>query len=62
MSNWDFEKMKQLFKSELLSFDPKVSTDIGNYSCNNWMYRSLLAMQKMQVNIPFLFVHTYYRN
>lgn len=58
LSFWDIEKMQRLFSEAHISFDQVISDDPGQYSCNSWIYRTLLAMKKKQVSIPYLFVHT----
>jgi pyrrolidone-carboxylate peptidase len=58
LSPWDREKIQSLFVRENIPFDPKVSDDPGQYSCNGWIYRTLRAMQEQDSTIPYLFVHT----
>ncbi|OGZ01868.1 MAG: hypothetical protein A2946_02955 [Candidatus Liptonbacteria bacterium RIFCSPLOWO2_01_FULL_53_13] len=57
LSLWDIEKMKGLFANANLPFEASTSDDAGQYSCNSWIYRTLLAMKKQKLNIPYLFVH-----
>jgi|SRR3989344_9142 len=57
LSHWDAEKMKGLFADANLPFESSISDDAGQYSCNSWIYRTLLAMKKQKVKIPYLFVH-----
>ena len=57
LSHWDIEKMKELFVDANLPFESNISNDAGQYSCNSWIYRTLLAMNKQKLNIPYLFVH-----
>ena len=57
-SSWDIKKMQELFVKENIPFESKISDDAGRYSCNSWIYRTLLAMRKGRLTIPYLFVHT----
>ena len=57
LSLWDIEKMKGFFVDANLPLEASISDDAGQYSCNSWIYRTLLAMKKQKVNIPYLFVH-----
>jgi len=57
LSHLDFEKLGQLFKQAGLSLESAISDDAGQYSCNSWMYRTMLAMQKQSVEIPYVFMH-----
>ena len=57
LSFWDKEKMQSLFAKATIPFDPTISDDPGQYSCNSWLYRTLLAMKKNNLKIPYLFVH-----
>ena len=56
-SCWDIEKMQNLFTKADIPFDSEISDDPGQYSCNSWIYRTLIVMKKKQINIPYLFVH-----
>ncbi len=47
-----------LFKEKKLPLDPVISDDPGRFSCNSWIYRTLIALKKYNINIPYLFVHT----
>lgn len=58
LSSWDLEKMIALFSEAQIPLESTVSDDAGRYSCNSWIYRTLLAMQRKQLTIPYLFVHT----
>jgi pyrrolidone-carboxylate peptidase len=58
LSCWDIEKMQNLFAQAGIPFESKISDDPGQYSCNGWIYRTLLAMKKKQLNTPYLFVHS----
>lgn len=49
--------MQDLFKTARLPLDPDVSDDPGQYACNGWIYRTLIAKKKQNVGIPYLFVH-----
>ena len=57
LSFWNIEKMQELFANAHIPFDAEISDDPGQYSCNSWIYRTLLALKKKQVTIPYLFVH-----
>lgn len=57
LSQWDLKKMQSLFEQAEVPFDPLVSDDPGQYSCNGWIYRTLLAKKNQNINIPYLFVH-----
>ncbi len=58
LSSWNIVKMQELFAKANIPFDSKISDDPGQYSCNSWIYRTLLAIKKKQLAIPYLFVHT----
>lgn len=58
LSDWDIEKMRGLFTNAHIPFDSKISDDAGQYSCNSWIYRTLLEMKKKQLAVPYLFVHS----
>jgi pyrrolidone-carboxylate peptidase len=58
LSSWDLDKMQTLFAKAHIPFESKISDDAGQYSCNSWIYRTLRAMKKKQVAIPYLFVHS----
>ena len=58
LSRWDMEKMKVLFADAHIPFESVVSNDAGRYSCNSWIYRTLLVMKRQKIDIPYLFVHT----
>jgi pyrrolidone-carboxylate peptidase len=58
LSYLDMEKMQRLFEQVNLPFDSTISDDPGQYSCNGWIYRTMLAMQKQNVTIPYVFMHT----
>ena len=49
--------MQELFAKANIPFESKISEDAGSYACNGWMYRTLLAMKKKGLTIPYLFVH-----
>lgn len=57
LSLWDMEKMKELFAKSNIPFEDEISNNPGYYSCNGLIYRTLLAMQQKNLNIPYLFVH-----
>jgi len=57
LSSWDTMKMQALFADANIPFESTISDDAGRYSCNSWIYRTLLAMRRQQLNIPYLFVH-----
>lgn len=58
LSSWDIEKMQKLFADAHIPFDSTISDDPGQYSCNSWIYRTLVAMKKKQLTIPYIFVHS----
>jgi len=58
LTYWDFLKMQKLFNNAHIPFDSNISDEPGQYSCNSWIYRTLLALKKQHMNIPYLFVHT----
>ena len=51
------KKIEKDFKKKGLPYDPKISDDPGQYSCNGWIYRTTYALKKQKLNIPYLFVH-----
>ncbi|MFA4815277.1 MAG: hypothetical protein WC924_05140 [Candidatus Gracilibacteria bacterium] len=55
---WNLSKIKKSFKEKRIPYDPKISDDPGQYSCNGWIYRTLHALKKHKLTIPYLFVHT----
>lgn len=55
---WDIIKIKKSFAKNKIPFDPVISENPGQYSCNAWIYRTLKAMKKNNLKIPYLFVHT----
>jgi len=57
LSRWNLEKMEKEFKKQKLQFESKISDDPGNFSCNGWIYRTVRAMKKYNLKIPYLFVH-----
>lgn len=38
----------------------KISTDAGNYLCNNIYYNGMKYIHDKNLNIPFLFIHIPY--
>ena len=58
MSQWNLELIKKLCIEKNLPIDPKISDDPGRFSCNSWIYRTLIALKKLNVKIPYLFVHS----
>lgn len=58
LTAWDIEKMHALFAHAQLPLESMISDDPGQYSCNSWIYRTLLTMQEKHLTIPYLFVHT----
>src|SRR3989339_663820 len=58
LSKWNLPLMKQLFQKEHIPLDPQISDDPGRFSCNSWIYRTLVAMKKYHLHIPYLFVHS----
>ena len=57
LSFLDIEKIQEFFTKANIPFESKISDDAGGYFCNGLIYRTLLAVKKKQVNIPYLFVH-----
>lgn len=57
LRRWDIIKMKQEFTEHQLPFDEQISDDPGQYSCNGWIYRTVQALQRHHLTIPYLFVH-----
>ncbi|MBI5456297.1 hypothetical protein HY969_01020 [Candidatus Kaiserbacteria bacterium] len=57
-TQWDIEKMQRLFSEAKIPFDAKLSDDAGRYSCNSWIYRTLVELRKTNSPIAYLFVHT----
>lgn len=58
LSRWDIPKMQRLFRENNLLLEEKISDDPGQYACNSWTYRTIKAMNKLNYQIPYLFVHT----
>ncbi len=58
LSHWDLGKMKALFTKAKIPFEADISDDAGGYSCNSWIYRTLIAMKRQRLDISYLFVHT----
>lgn len=58
MSQWNFNLIKKNFKEKNLPLDPRISDDPGRFSCNSWIYRTLIALKKTNIRIPYLFVHS----
>lgn len=57
-SPWDFEAIKQRCKESGLLCEDTISVDAGAYICNALIYRTLQAMEKEGLKIPYLFIHT----
>lgn len=57
LSMWDLKKMQGLFLQRHIPFDPDISDDPGQYSCNGWIYRTIRAVEDADIKIPYLFVH-----
>lgn len=57
LSPWNVSGMTELFSTAGIPFDSRISDDPGQYSCNGWMYTTLLAKEKHSLDIPYLFVH-----
>jgi|SRR6185437_16608828 len=57
LSNWDFDKMQNLFSEAKIPFDTNISDDPGQFCCNALIYSTVLAKQKNKIKIPYLFVH-----
>ena len=58
LTKWNLPLLRQLFQKENIPFDPQISNDPGRFSCNSWIYRTLIALKKFNTNIPYLFVHS----
>lgn len=58
LSRWDIEMIRERFKKSGLPLDLAISDDAGRFSCNSWIYRTVLAMKKNKCTIPYIFVHT----
>jgi pyrrolidone-carboxylate peptidase len=58
ISKWDWPRIRKSFKEKNMPLEPAVSDDPGRFTCNAWIYRTLVAMKKYKLNIPYLFVHT----
>lgn len=58
LSQWDLTLMKRLFNKKRIPLDPKISDDPGRFSCNSWIYRTVIAMEKHKLLTPYLFVHS----
>ncbi len=58
LKTWDLLKIEKKFKEKNIPYDPNISYDAGQYSCNGWIYRTIYALKNHKLNIPYLFVHT----
>lgn len=58
LTQWDLDLIKKLFNEKKLPLDPRISDDPGRFSCNSWIYRTVVAMKKLNYSIPYLFVHS----
>lgn len=58
LSAWNISKVAKQFEQAGIPFEPEISDDPGNYSCNGWIYRTVLVLRKHNVQIPYLFIHT----
>ena len=58
LSRWNIDLITKLFQKEKIPLDQKISDDLGRFSCNSWIYRTLIAMKKFNVDIPYLFFHS----
>lgn len=58
LTKWDIEKVRKLFAKAHIPFDQKISDNPGQYSCNSWIYRTILARKKYIIKTPYIFVHT----
>jgi pyrrolidone-carboxylate peptidase len=54
---WNLAKIKKDFKKKKIPFDLDMSESDVQYSCNNWMYRTICALKNHKLKIPYLFVH-----
>lgn len=55
-SLWDLEKMESELQGNLIYFKERDKNDISYYCCNALIYRTLRAMEKFGVKIPFIFI------
>ncbi|KKR03240.1 MAG: Pyrrolidone-carboxylate peptidase [Candidatus Uhrbacteria bacterium GW2011_GWF2_39_13] len=58
MEPWNFSKIKKSFKKKQIPYDPNISDNPGQYSCNGWIYRTIYALKKHKLNTPYIFIHT----
>ena len=58
LSWWNLDLIKKLFKEKGLPLDPNISDDPGFFSCNSWIYRTVLAIKKYNLTVPYIFIHT----
>lgn len=57
LSPWNFTLIKRRFVQAGVPFDPKISDDPGQFSCNSWIYRTYYALKKYKLAIPYAFIH-----
>lgn len=57
LSRWDMEDMQARFAAASIPLNPDISDDPGQYTCNSWIYRTLRAMERESLSVPYLFVH-----
>lgn len=63
LEKWNLENLEQRFdlakkfRAQNSGCEINFSGDAGNFCCNALMFRTLLALQKYQCDIPFLFAH-----
>lgn len=54
---WDLGRMEKELRRNLIYFKERGINDISHYCCNALIYRTLRAMEKFGVKIPFIFIH-----
>lgn len=57
LTRWDIEKIISKLKDSGLVYESKISNNANTFCCNALIYRTLLAMQQIGCNIPYLFLH-----
>lgn len=57
LAPWNFDRIRMCFEEADVPFDPRISDDPGQFSCNSWIYRTYFALQRHKLTIPYAFVH-----
>jgi len=57
LARWDLDRLRQQLGSQGIPFEPTTSENANNYCCNALMFRTLLAMQYLWCQIPYIFLH-----